>query len=168
MQSEMDLKSRAAGNARARGEVLTSDGESTESGGALPPFSCETFDNAEYLQGMLRIGHLELFVSDVARSREFYERVLGFEVVSVQPKVIWLKCGEMELLLRPASRSPAVATYDRSEVGIVLYTDDLARTTRELESRGLQFRGHNGCDSCPTFSDPDGHWFQLVDPQQQQ
>jgi catechol 2,3-dioxygenase-like lactoylglutathione lyase family enzyme len=116
----------------------------------------------------MKLGHIELFVADPARSGDFYERVLGFEVVSVQPRVIWLKCGEVELLLRPGTRRLDAPAYNRSEVGIVLYTDDLEKTMTGLKSRGLQFRGTDGSESCPTFTDPDGHWFQLVDPKQQE
>lgn len=115
----------------------------------------------------MRFGHIELFVSDVARSRAFYERVLGFEVVAVQPRTVWLRCGGVELLLRPRDASiPAsdVSRYDASAIAIVLYTDDLPTTVATLESRGLIFRGHDGADCCPTFTDPDGNWFQLVDP----
>ena len=33
-----------------------------------------------------------------------------------------------------------------------------------LEEKGLRFRGNDGSHKCPTFTDPDGNWFQLVDP----
>jgi hypothetical protein len=28
----------------------------------------------------------------------------------------------------------------------------------------LTFRGDDGGDAFPTFTDPDGHWFQLANP----
>jgi len=115
---------------------------------------------------MLSIGHIELFVLNVERSREFYERVLGFEVVSLQPNVAWLKCGQLEILLRKTMRRADAGSYAQASVGIVLYTDDLPATMEQLKSRGLAFRGHDGAECCPTFTDLDGHWFQLVDPKE--
>ena len=134
----------------------------------------------------MRIGHLELFVRDLARSRNFYERVLGFTPVADQGTFLWLRCGELEVLLRgerddpPTSRvesgspdSGGVSVGEGSrprEYGdhgpaIVLYTEHLPNTVRALEARGLRFAGTDGSPSCPTFRDPDGHWFQLVDPE---
>lgn len=54
--------------------------------------------------------------------------------------------------------------YKDSDVGFVFYTDDLEKTRKELISHGLEFKGTDGSDSCLTFTDPDGNWFQLVDP----
>ena len=41
---------------------------------------------------------------------------------------------------------------------------DLEKSRNELISRGLIFRGTDGSDECLTFTDPDGNWFQLTDP----
>jgi catechol 2,3-dioxygenase-like lactoylglutathione lyase family enzyme len=114
----------------------------------------------------MRIGHLELFVSDPQRSRAFYEDVLGFEVETVQAggSFVWLKLGESSLLLRPERDSPEAAAYRNAACAIVLYTDDLPARMEELRGRGLAFRGTDGSPGCPTFTDPDGNWFQLVDP----
>lgn len=45
----------------------------------------------------------------------------------------------------------------------MLYTDDVEGDVRRLESRGLVFAEPDG-PGCPTFCDPDGHWFRLTDP----
>jgi hypothetical protein len=47
----------------------------------------------------------------------------------------------------------------------VFYTDDVDKTAAELRARGLVFRGEDG-PGCLTFTDPDGHWFQLVNPRE--
>lgn len=112
----------------------------------------------------MRIGHTEIFVTDPVASRDFYERVLGFEVVQVQHgKFVWLRLGGREVLLRPGAPRAPSPDYQHSGSAIVLFTDDLDATRRELEARGLVFRGDDG-PRCLTFTDPDGHWFQLVDP----
>jgi catechol 2,3-dioxygenase-like lactoylglutathione lyase family enzyme len=113
----------------------------------------------------MRVGHTELFVRDPLASRDFYERVLGFEVEAVQHggKVIWFRMGDRELLLRAGAPPAASADYQHCGKAIVLFTDDLPATMAALSARGLVFRGDDG-PNCPTFTDPDGHWFQLVDP----
>jgi catechol 2,3-dioxygenase-like lactoylglutathione lyase family enzyme len=115
---------------------------------------------------LLKIGHTELFVKDPLASRRFYEEVLGFEVVAVQQeRFVWLKLGETEILLRPTQAPPNAPDYQHAHVGIVLYTDDLEKTAAALKTRGLEFKGTDGPDCCLTFTDPDGHWFQLVNPE---
>ena len=114
----------------------------------------------------MRIGHIELFVRDPLASRDFYELVLGFEVVAVQGTNVWVKLGDVEILLRRGSGASGGATYASATAGIVLYVDDLPAARAQLESRGLTFDGCDGGEKCPTFRDPDGHWFQLVNPQE--
>ena len=115
---------------------------------------------------MIRAGHIELFVKDSAASREFYEKVLGATVADVQNgEFVWLGLGGLVLLLRPGSPPPPRPTYQEGACGLVLYTNDLETTRQELQGRGLEFRGTDGSDRCLTFPDPDGNWFQLVDPE---
>jgi catechol 2,3-dioxygenase-like lactoylglutathione lyase family enzyme len=114
---------------------------------------------------IMQIGHLELFVKEPLKSMEFYRDVLGCEVVAVQRDTfVWLSRGPIELLLRPGNGPSPAEQYNRTSTGIVLYTDDLQKTAAELTERGLQFNGTDGSDECLTFTDPDGHWFQLVNP----
>ena len=111
----------------------------------------------------MRIGHIELFVRNPAESRVFYEAILGFKVEAAQGQHVWLKLGDTEILLRQGKNPVESHRYANSGAGIVLYTDDLESTVTTLQSRGLVLKGDDG-DGCPTFSDPDGHWFQIVNP----
>jgi len=114
----------------------------------------------------MQIGHLELFVRDVAASRDFYRDVLGFTVTVAQgPELVWLAMGGFEILLRGGPGAEAAGRYEDAPFGIVLYTDDLAETRQRLIERGLLFRGTVDTEKCLVFTDPDGHWFQLVDPE---
>lgn len=113
----------------------------------------------------MTFGHIELFVADPQRSRDFYRDALGFTVEAEQSeRIIWMKKDHVEILLRPAAEIDAFPRYESAPFGFVLYTDDLAATSAELERRGIAFRGTVDSDKCLTFTDPDGHWFQLVDP----
>lgn len=112
----------------------------------------------------MKIGHIERFVNDASASRNFYESVLGFEVAAVQSlDQVWVRCGEMEILLRKGNPINT-SRYETSNNGTVLFTDDLESTSQELTKRGLTFKGTVDTEKCLTFTDPDGHWFKLVNP----
>lgn len=113
----------------------------------------------------LKFGHIEIFVKDPHASKEFYTNVLGFELDTIQAdKFIWLKKGDNVILLRPGMDNDPSPNYQSARTGFVLYTTDLDKTGAELLSRGLMFKGTDGSDRCLTFTDPDGNWFQLVNP----
>jgi len=112
----------------------------------------------------MQFGHIELFCSEPRRTMAFYREVLGFELTAVQgDQLIWLRKGPFELLLRPGSPRPA-ASYEESAIGLVLYVDQLEHRLQEFIERGLVIKGTVDSEKCYTFTDPDGHWFQLVDP----
>jgi catechol 2,3-dioxygenase-like lactoylglutathione lyase family enzyme len=114
---------------------------------------------------MMKIGHLELFVEDPLASLPFYRDLLGLELVAVQEEsFVWLRLGEQELLLRPGRPLSDVGNYNDSRLAIVFYTTDLPHTVATLRQRGLIIECMPDEESCYTFTDPDGNWFQLVDP----
>ncbi len=113
----------------------------------------------------MKPGHLELFVKDPQLSKAFYVDVLGFALVVEQPGGnVWVQCGDLEILLRPGSNAHPAPDYQHAPSALVLYTPDLPGTAAALRERGLVFRGTDGQPDCLTFTDPDGHWFQLVNP----
>ena len=116
---------------------------------------------------MLKLGHIELFVKNPMKSKDFYIDILGFELVVVQEnQFVWVKSGEIEILLRAGTSAAESETYQSAKAGLVLYTDDVNATANVYRERGLIFKGTENSDSCLTFTDPDGHWFQLVNPNQ--
>lgn len=113
----------------------------------------------------MRFGHIELFVKDLLVARKFYEDVLGFELVAIQGEnFVWLKLGETEILLRPGMPQTSGHRYEDARIGLVMYTDDLPKTADGLQKRGLVFRDVVESEKCMSFMDPDGNWFQLVNP----
>lgn len=117
----------------------------------------------------MRFGHTELFVADPVRARDFYTGVLGFELEAEQgpeggtPCFIWVKSADALFLLRPGTPNEH-HDFHRSSANYVIYTDNLEQSAALLRSRGLEFIGDDG-PGCLTFTDPDGHWFQLVGPE---
>jgi catechol 2,3-dioxygenase-like lactoylglutathione lyase family enzyme len=114
----------------------------------------------------MKLGHIELFVRDPLKSRDFYVSVLGFGLIDIQAdKFVWIESGPISILLRPGTGEQIRSSYADASAGLVLYTSNLDSTAAELTARGLVFQGNDGSPKCLTFTDPDGHWFQLVNPQ---
>ncbi len=113
----------------------------------------------------MKFGHIEILAADPQKSKQFYQDVLGFELTVDQGGgLYWLQNGFLEILIRPGSPPNPARSYEDAPTGLVLYTDDIDTTVRTLQQRGLIFRGTVDSDKCYTFTDPDGNWFQLVDP----
>lgn len=113
----------------------------------------------------LEIGHLEIFVSDPMKSKDFYINILGFkEVVTQNDTFVWLKLSSIEILLRPHINKKTPSSGCDSPALIVFYTDNLVQTKLELTNMGVQFLDNDNSETCPIFTDLDGNKFQLVDP----
>lgn len=114
---------------------------------------------------MIRWGHIELFVPDPVALLPFYRDLLGFSVTTVQGgQFVWLALGAVELLLRPGHPPHPAANYAAAPAGYVLYTDDLSSVVQRLRAGGVVCQPLVGEPDCYVFTDPAGHWFQLVDP----
>ena len=115
----------------------------------------------------LKPGHIELFVRNPMDAKDFYSQGLGFQIEEIQQEsFVWMNLDKLTVLLRPGRSADTPATYQQAPNGIVLYTDDLPAARQKLEENGVEFKGTDGSDQCLTFSDPDGNWFQLVNPNQ--
>jgi catechol 2,3-dioxygenase-like lactoylglutathione lyase family enzyme len=113
----------------------------------------------------IKFGHIEIFVKEPLKAKEFYTNILGFELITVQgEKFVWLKLGNNMILLRPGENKLQSPNYQAAGAGLVIYTGDVKKTSGELKSRGLEFKGTDGSDDCLTFTDYDGNWFQLANP----
>lgn len=113
----------------------------------------------------IQSGHTEIFCMNIDKSKDFYINVLGFEHIETQNDMfVWLKLKDNTILLRPGKSLNSPDEYSNSNIGFVFYTEDLLSAANELKSRGLVFKGTDGSDKCLTFTDPDGNWFQLVNP----
>lgn len=111
----------------------------------------------------MRLGHIEIFVSDAAESMRFYAELLGFDVLDIQEagKLVWLRAGDVEILLRSGKSPHRAKAYGEAGIALVLYTPEVRVTMERLKAHGLEFRGDDG-DDVLTFTDPDGHWIQLT------
>ena len=98
----------------------------------------------------LKLGHIELFVKDPSRSKQFYRDVLLFDVTDEQGENhIWLRSGGIEILLRRARQAPTAQTYQDATVALVMYTDDLPATLARFKKHGVSPRRRGGISEVP-------------------
>jgi len=108
----------------------------------------------------MRLGHIEIPVSDPLRSLAFYRDVLGFALeVNQGDRFIWMTAGGVTLMLRPGFES--APDDDRAGFNLVLYSERLEEDAARLRAAGITFSERA---NCLHFRDPDGHHLQLVDP----
>lgn len=111
-----------------------------------------------------RLGHIEIFVKEPLKSKDFYINVLDFKLEEIQhDKFVWLRQRESVILLRPGKNHFKADTYQKTNIAFVIYTDDIEKTLIDLHEKGVEIKGNDG-EGCHTFTDPDGNWIQLVDP----
>jgi catechol-2,3-dioxygenase len=120
--------------------------------------------------GIRRLQHLVLWVSDVNRSKEFYQSVLGFEVAHERPgSAVFLRIPgagndhDLGLFAQPGvtQPNPAAARMYHSawEVGEL---QDLARAAMRLsKARALVGASNHGGSLSLYAQDPDGLEFEV-------
>jgi catechol 2,3-dioxygenase-like lactoylglutathione lyase family enzyme len=128
-----------------------------------------------------KISHMNLFVLDQDRAKEFYTEKLGFELRNdaVMEGFRWLTVGpkgqpDLNILLaRPAppmfseedAQSLRELVAKGSMAGGVIETDDCRRTFAELKAKGVTFLQEPadrpyGVEAL--FRDDSGNWFSLT------
>ena len=128
-----------------------------------------------------KISHMNLFVLDQDRAKEFYTEKLGFELRNdaVMEGFRWLTVGpkgqpDLNILLaRPAppmfseedAQSLRELVAKGSMAGGVIETDDCQRTFAELKAKGVTFLQEPadrpyGVEAL--FRDDSGNWFSLT------
>lgn len=121
-------------------------------------------------QGVLAaspIVYIILYVSDLAVSRDFYERKLGLRVIEEDNDAVKYDAGLVILMLNRASDYGITLAPGRHEFAEVVFLVDDANAMRAaLQARGVELGTAFPCDPgiiCD-FYDPDGHWLTLYEP----
>jgi hypothetical protein len=98
-----------------------------------------------------QIDNIEFNVSDIARSKEFYGKALGWTFKDFGPTYTEFSDGRL---------TGGLTTHGPVSPGgplVIVYSDDLAAAQARLESAGARI-------SRPAFSFPGGRRFQFLDP----
>ncbi|GJM18446.1 MAG: hypothetical protein DHS20C14_06590 [Phycisphaeraceae bacterium] len=125
------------------------------------------------VDGAAHIYNAGIVVTDMARSRAFYEGVLGFEPIGEQyypPVVPMVPVGGKQFILSDKGAEHA-APYDLASgaawTGLAFEADDLDSAMIALRARGVRFLADEPVTSGPVrlamFADPDGNVHELIE-----
>jgi len=117
-----------------------------------------------------RMVYLFIYVSDLARSREFYEKKLGLRVIEEDADCVKFDTGHVILALNRAADYPSLGI--EMPVGkdgssdIVFLVEDVWEMRNSLIQRGVEFHPVDWYQpgGIADFYDPDGHWLSLYQP----
>lgn len=119
----------------------------------------------------LKLGPVQVFVSDAEKSKAWYSEMLGMEVVEEYPEI---KCIAMRLgkaLFYIETPTPKWGEgWDKVKIGgrtqIIFETKNIRRTVEELKGKGVRIvediSKRPWGEYKAVFSDPDGNEFNLV------
>ncbi len=115
-----------------------------------------------------RIIALDVYVSDLAVSRDFYERRLGLQVLEEDEDSVQYDGGQIILALkRAADYGIELSTVERDGAAdVVFLVENLTELRDALERRGVAFNPTSWYEvgGIADFYDPDGHWLTLYQP----
>jgi len=112
-----------------------------------------------------QIDHVEIFVNDIARAREWYERALGLkETARWDPEPVMIGAGGTKLAL---FRGDSKAKAERAGWHRVAWLTDqkgFATAQEHLRSLGIPFHGpiDHGMAQSIYFSDPDENLLEIT------
>ncbi|MBB5233941.1 VOC family protein [Deinococcus budaensis] len=114
----------------------------------------------------LRVGPVDLTVSDLRRSLDFYQQVLGLEVLAQADGSATLGVGTLPLLRlgeRPGARPAPASSPGLYHFAVLLPTRaDLARWVRHVAGLGLRVgQGDHLVSEAFYLQDPDGHGIEV-------
>ena len=113
-----------------------------------------------------RMVYLIIYVSNLERSRDFYERKLGLRVIEEDADSVKYDGGQTIIMLNRAGDYGIELPEPPDESAqIVFLVGDIDRTQRGLEERGVAFSGGMKYEvgAVADFYDPDGHHLVLYE-----
>jgi catechol 2,3-dioxygenase-like lactoylglutathione lyase family enzyme len=116
-----------------------------------------------------RLHHASLIASNVGKSRQFYEEILGLTPSSARPNMgfdgVWYDIGDQQIhLLVVPNPDP---TTGRAEHGgrdrhVALWVSDLQAVRAKLDQVGISYSVSKSGRAALFCRDPDGNAFELI------
>lgn len=116
------------------------------------------------------IVYVFVYVSDVERSRRFYEDKLGLRVLDADAESVQFDCGHVILALNDAARYGVELPPERdNSTDLVWLVDDLHAVRDTLAARGVRFNTpvEYEVGVIVDFYDDDNHWLSLYQPSEE-
>jgi catechol 2,3-dioxygenase-like lactoylglutathione lyase family enzyme len=116
------------------------------------------------------VASLVIYSSDLARSREFYEKTLDLRLKNSTAYSTTYAAGEVDLEVRSAQHDNTLLAGGRDDTClIVFHVDDIEKMRQSLEVRGVKFEPtlRYEIGATAAFYDPDGHNITLYEPSEE-
>jgi catechol 2,3-dioxygenase-like lactoylglutathione lyase family enzyme len=122
------------------------------------------------IAGLKGMRHIALKVSDLARSKSFYQDILGMDVVwAPDPQNVYLSSGCDNIALHEVSQNFAAGAAEQQldHLGFVVETSDQVKKLEEIfRTRGVRiihpFNVHRDGSASFYCADPDGIVIQML------
>jgi catechol 2,3-dioxygenase-like lactoylglutathione lyase family enzyme len=117
-----------------------------------------------------RVVYLFVYVSDLLKSREFYENKMGLRVIEADSACVKFDAGQVILALnRAEDYGIALPKNKDNSADIVFLVEKLDEMKEALASRGIAFSKTDWYQpgGITDFYDPDGHWLTLYQPNEE-
>ena len=120
-----------------------------------------------------QIGAMTLHVSDVARSREFYQRAFGLEGQQLDADTVLVKFTDLYVFLHqdPAHQPPGGVIEEQGKGGagqFAIIVADVDAVRAELDASGVSLisgpEDREWGMRTVTFADPDGYVWEIAQP----
>ncbi|MCB1327476.1 MAG: VOC family protein [Spirochaetales bacterium] len=108
--------------------------------------------------------HISLGTADLERSVEFYQNVLGFDLLEREELYAVLNLDPIAVRFNLVQNYKAAVTNPGEfSFAYVLDVDDFTNALEELESRGVEIKGPLAIEGGESMviKDPDGHLIEL-------
>ena len=120
----------------------------------------------------LKLGPIQIFVSDLERAKKWYIEVLGMKLIKEYPefKCILMKLDKIEFDIGVPNQSWGEG-WDKVKIGgrtpIFFETNNIKETWKELKKRGAkvveELSKRSWGEMKAVFADPDGNEFNLIE-----
>jgi catechol 2,3-dioxygenase-like lactoylglutathione lyase family enzyme len=120
----------------------------------------------------LKLGPIQIFVSDVERAKKWYAKVLEMKIVEEYPKFkcVLMKLDKVEFDIGVPDQSWGEG-WNKVKIGgrtsIFFETNNIEKTVKELKEKGVKFVEEPSKrlwgEMKAVFADPDGNEFNLIE-----
>jgi catechol 2,3-dioxygenase-like lactoylglutathione lyase family enzyme len=120
----------------------------------------------------LELEAIQIFVSDIKKSKKWYSDILGMKLVKEYPAIncVLMKLGDIQFYIENPCPKWGIG-WDNVKIGgrtqIIFQTKDIKKTINLMKKKGVKFieelSKRSWGEDKAVFADPDGNEFNLIE-----